>query len=145
MRTTVIIYVRSERAGQRVMESLTNFITTELKLKVNSEKSAVGKPQQRKFLGFSFTGGAKPKRRIAPKARQRFRAKVRAITRRKKGRSMKQRIEKLTPYLRGWRGYFGFCETPSVLEELDSWVRRRLRCAYWVEWKTGRRRFCALF
>jgi RNA-directed DNA polymerase len=138
------IYVRSERAGQRVMESITNFITTELKLKVNSEKSAVGKPQARKFLGFSFTGGTKPKRRIAPKARQRFKDKVREITRGKKGQSMQQRIEVLTQYLRGWRGYFGFCETPSVLEDLDSWVRRRLRCAYWIGWKTGRRRFDAL-
>jgi len=79
------IYVRSERAGQRVMESISNFIVIELKLKVNSEKSAVAKPQERKFLGFSFTGGAKPKRRIAPKARQRFREKVREMTRRKKG------------------------------------------------------------
>src|SRR5271156_4311215 len=84
------IYVRSERAGQRVMESVTNFISTQLKLKVNSEKSAVAKPQARKFLGFSFTGGTKPKRRIAPKARQRFRDKVRGITRRNKGQSMKQ-------------------------------------------------------
>src|ERR1700691_1384139 len=138
------IYVHSERAGQRVMESVTHFIETQLKLKVNREKSAVAKPQARKFLGFSFTGGTKPKRRIAPKARQRFRDKVRRITRRKKGQSMQRRIEELTQYLRGWRGYFGFCETPSVLEQLDSWVRRRLRCAYWVEWKTGRRRFDAL-
>jgi RNA-directed DNA polymerase len=138
------IYVRSERAGQRVMESIKNFITTELKLKVNHEKSAVAKPQERKFLGFSFTGGAKPKRRIAPKARERFREKVREITRRKKGDSMKQRVEDLTQYLRGWRGYFGFCETPTVLQELDSWVRRRLRSCYWIQWKTGRRRFEAL-
>jgi RNA-directed DNA polymerase len=139
------VYVGSERAGQRVMESITGFITTKLKLKVNGEKSAVAKPQQRKFLGFSFTGGAKPKRRIAPQARQRFQDKVRGITRRKKGQSMQQRIEELTQYLRGWRGYFGFCETPTVFAELDSWVRRRLRCAYWIEWKTGRRRFDALF
>src|ERR1700735_5109363 len=107
------IYVHSERAGQRVMESVTHFIETQRKLKVNREKSAVEKPQARKFLGFSFTGGTKPKRRIAPKARQRFRDKVRGITRRKKGRSLKQRIEELTQYLRGWRGYFGFCEHPS--------------------------------
>jgi RNA-directed DNA polymerase len=139
------IYVRSERAGQRVMESISNFIVMELKLKVNSEKSAVAKPQERKFLGFSFTGGAKPKRRIAPKARQRFREKVREMTRRKKGDSMKQRVEELRQYLRGWRGYFGYCETPTVLQELDSWVRRRLRCCYWIQWKTGRRRYDALF
>jgi RNA-directed DNA polymerase len=138
------IYVRSERAGQRVMESITDFITTKLKLKVNSGKSAVAKPQERKFLGFSFTGGTKPKRRIAPKARQRFQDKVREITRRKKGASWEQRIEALRRYLRGWRAYFGFCQTPTVLSELDSWVRRRLRCAYWIQWKTGRRRFDAL-
>jgi RNA-directed DNA polymerase len=138
------IYVGSERAGQRVMESITNFIETELKLKVNNEKSAVAKPQERKFLGFSFTGGAKPKRRIAPKAKQRFRKKVREITRRKKGDSMKQRVEELRQYLRGWRGYFGFCETPTVLKELDSWVRRRLRSCYWIQWKTRRRRFDGL-
>src|SRR6266568_364370 len=138
------IYVRSERAGQRVMESITRFITQKLKLKVNNEKSAVAKPQERKFLGFSFTGGAKPKRRIAPKAKQRFRKKVREITRRKKGDSMKQRVEELRQYLRGWRGYFGFCETPTVLQELDSWVRRRLRCCYWIQWKTRRRRYDGL-
>src|SRR5262249_30062853 len=103
------IYVGSERAGQRVMESITGFITTKLKLKVNSKKSAVAKPQERKFLGFSFTSGAKPKRRIAPKARERFRDKVREITRRRKGDSMQQRVERLRQYLRGWRGYFGFC------------------------------------
>jgi hypothetical protein len=138
------ISVRSERAGQRVMESITDFITTKLKLKVNSAKSAVAKPQERKFLGFSFTGGTKPKRRIAPKARQRFQDKVREITRRKKGASWEQRTEALRRYLRGWRAYFGFCQTRTVLSELDSWVRRRLRCAYWIQWKTGRRRFDAL-
>jgi RNA-directed DNA polymerase len=135
------IYVRSERAGQRVMESVTRFITTKLKLKVNSEKSAVARPQERKFLGFSFTGHAEPKRRIAPKAVKRFKQRVREITRRRTGNSMGQRSEELTRYLTGWRGYFGFCQTPSVLAELDSWVRRRLRCLYWIQWKTGRRRF----
>jgi RNA-directed DNA polymerase len=135
------IYVRSLRAGQRVMESVTRFITERLKLKVNSEKSAVAKPQQRKFLGFSLTGGAQPKRRIAPKAKRRFQDRVREITRRKRGVSIQKRIEELTGYLRGWRGYFGHCETPSVLQELDSWVRRRLRCTFWIQWKTGRQRF----
>ena len=135
------IYVRSLRAGQRVMESVTQFITQRLKLKVNSEKSAVARPQERKFLGFSFTGQAEPKRRIAPKAVKRFRARVREITRRRKGASMGTRIEELRRYLTGWRGYFGFCQTPSVLAVLDSWVRRRLRCIFWIQWKTGRRRF----
>jgi RNA-directed DNA polymerase len=135
------IYVRSLRAGQRVMESVTRFISQRLKLKVNSEKSAVARPQERKFLGFSFTGGAQPKRRLAPKAKRRFQDRVREITRRKRGVGIQKRVEELTRFLRGWRGYFGYCETPSVLQELDSWVRRRLRCAFWIQWKTGRKRF----
>ena len=135
------IYVCTERAGQRVMESVTRFITEKLKLKVNGEKSAVAKPQERKFLGFSFTGQAEPKRRIAPKAVKRFKERVREITRRRKGNSMGKRIEDRKRYLTGWRGYFGFCQTPSVLTALDSWVRRRLRCIFWIQWKTGRKRF----
>jgi RNA-directed DNA polymerase len=135
------IYVRSLRAGQRVMESITQFISTRLKLKVNREKSAVALPQERKFLGFSFTGEAEPRRRIAPKAVKRFKERVREITRRRKGDSAGKRIEELRRYLLGWRGYYGFCQTPSVLEALDSWVRRRLRCIFWIQWKTGRRRF----
>jgi len=135
------IYVRTERAGQRVMESVTRFITEKLKLQVNGKKSAVAKPQERKFLGFSFTGQAEPKRRIAPKAVKRFKERVREITQRRKGNSMGKRIEELKRYLTGWRGYFGFCQTPSVLAELDSWVRRRLRCIFWIQWKTRRRRF----
>jgi RNA-directed DNA polymerase len=135
------IYVRSLRAGQRVMESITQFITQRLKLKVNSDKSAVARPQERKFLGFSFTGEAEPRRRIAPKAVQRFRGRVREITRRRKGDSVGKRVAELKRYLTGWRGYFGFCQTPSVLVALDSWVRRRLRCLFWIQWKTGRRRF----
>jgi RNA-directed DNA polymerase len=135
------VYVRSQRAGERVMESITRFITGRLKLKVNSEKSAVARPQERKFLGFSFTGHAEPKRRIAPKAVKRFKERVREITRRKKGKGIGERLEELKRYLTGWRGYFGFCQTPTVLEALDSWVRRRIRCIFWIQWKTGRRRF----
>jgi RNA-directed DNA polymerase len=138
------IYVRSERAGQRVMESVKRFITSKLKLQVNESKSAVAKPQQRKFLGFSFTNGRELKRKIAPRAIVRFKERVREITLRAKGRSMKQTIEELAQYVRGWRGYFGFCETPSVLQGLDSWVRRRVRCAFWQQWKTGRKRFAEL-
>src|SRR5712691_3460753 len=138
------IYVRSERAGQRVMESVKRFITEKLKLKVNESKSLVAKPQERKFLGFSFTGGKEPKRKIAPKAIDRFKERIREITHKGRGQSMKQVMEELAPYLRGWRGYFGFCETPSVLQRLDSWVRRRVRCAFWRQWKTGRKRFAEL-
>jgi RNA-directed DNA polymerase len=138
------IYVRSERAGQRVMESVTQFITQKLKLKVNETKSAVARPQERKFLGFSFTAGPEVKRVIAPKALDRFKRRVRGITCRAKGVSMRTTIEELAPYMRGWRGYFGFCETPEVLIGLTRWVRMRLRAAMWRQWKTPRRRRAAL-
>jgi RNA-directed DNA polymerase len=138
------IYVRSERAGQRVMESVTQFITKELKLKVNETKSAVARPQERKFLGFSFTAGPEVKRVIAPKALDRFKQRIREITRRAKGVSMQTTIEELAPFMRGWRSYFGFCETPEVLVSLTRWVRLRLRAAMWRQWKTPRRRREAL-
>jgi RNA-directed DNA polymerase len=138
------LYVRSERAGQRMMESVTQFITQKLKLKVNETKSAVARPQERKFLGFSFTTGPEVKRVIAPKALDRFKRRIREITRRAKGVSMKTTIEELAPYMRGWRGYFGFCETPEVLIGLTRWVRLRLRAAMWRQWKTPRRRRAAL-
>src|SRR5512133_2324860 len=138
------IYVRSERAGQRVMESITRFITQKLKLKVNETKSALARPQERKFLGFSFTAGPEVKRVIAPKALDRFKLRIREITRRAKGVSMETTIEELAPYMRGWRSYFGFCETPEVLVALTRWVRLRLRAAMWRQWKTPRRRRAAL-
>jgi len=138
------IYVRSERAGQRVMESVTRFITQKLKLKVNEAKSAVARPQERKFLGFSFTAGPEVKRAIAPKALDRFKQRIREITRRAKGVSMETTMEELAPYLRGWRSYFGFCETPAVLVALTRWIRLRLRAALWRQWKTPRRRRAAL-
>jgi len=138
------VYVRSERAGQRVMESITRFITGKLKLKVNEAKSAVARPQQRKFLGFSFTDGPEPKRIIAPQALARFKRRIREITRRTKGVSIETTIEELAPYMRGWRSYYGFCETPEVLVSLTRWIRLRLRAALWRQWKTPRRRRAAL-
>src|SRR5215467_6162700 len=138
------IYVRSERAGQRVMESISRFITQKLKLKVNEAKSAVARPQERKFLGFSFTAGPEVKRVIAPKALDRFRQRIREVTRRAKSVSIETTMEELAPYMRGWRGYFGFCETPEKLVALTRWVRLRLRAALWRQWKTPRRRRAAL-
>jgi RNA-directed DNA polymerase len=138
------VYVRSRRAGERVMESLKRFITTKLKLKVNEQKSAVARPWERKFLGFSFTWNREPKRRIAPKAVLRFKEKVRELTRRTRGVSMERMAEELTCYLRGWIGYFGKCETPSVLEGLEEWTRRRLRSVIWKQWKRGSVRFAEL-
>jgi RNA-directed DNA polymerase len=138
------IYVRSERAGRRVMESITRFIPQRLKLKVNETKSAVARPQERKLLGFSFQAGREVKRVIAPKALDRFKRRIREITRRAKGVSIETTIEELVPYLRGWRSYFGFCETPEVLIGLSRWLRLRLRSALWRQWKTPRRRRAAL-
>jgi len=135
------IYVRSVRAGQRVMESITRFISQKLKLKVNREKSAVARPQERKFLGFSLTRNRKPKRRIAPKAKVRFKQRVRELTWRTRGVSLEEMVRELASYLRGWRSYFGFCQTPWVLVHLDAWIRRRLRSVLWAQWKqVGRRR-----
>ena len=138
------LYVRSERAGQRVMESISRFITQKLKLKVNETKSAVARPQQRKFLGFSFTAGPEVKRVIAPKALSQFRQRIRDITRRAKSVSIETTMGGLAPFMRGWRGYFGFCQTPEVLDYLTRWVRLRLRAALWRQWKTPRRRRAAL-
>src|SRR5262250_674731 len=135
------IYVGSERAGQRVMQSVTRFITHRLKLKVNQAKSAVARPGQRKFLGFSFTGEREPRRRIAPKAIARFKERIREQTRRTRGISLRQMVKEIVPYLRGWLGYFGDCQTPSVLRDLEKWVRRRLRSVVWKQWKRGRTRF----
>ena len=114
----------------------TRFITQKLKLKVNETKSAVARPQERKFLGFSFTAG--------PDILERFKQRIREITRGAKGVSMKTTMDELAPYMRGWRGYFGFCETPEVLVALTRWVRLRLRAALWRQWKTPRRRRAAL-
>ena len=135
------IYVDSEGAGQRGMESITRFITHRLKLKVNQAKSAVARPGQRKFLGFSFTGEREPRRRIAPKALARFKEKIREQTRRTRGISLQQMVKELATYLRGWLGYFGACQTPSVLQRLEAWLRRRLRSVVWQQWKRGRTRF----
>ena len=138
------IYVQSERAGQRVMESIEHFISRKLKLKVNAAKSAVARPWERKFLGFTFTSNRQPKRRIAPKALIRFTRKVRELTRRTRGIGVQMMVEQLATCLRGRRGYFGFCQTPSVLANLDSRIRRRLRCFQWKQWKRGKRRFAEL-
>jgi len=133
-----------------VMESITQFITQKFKLKVNEAKdpkgtgSAMARPQERKFLGFSFTAGPVVKRVIAPKALDRLKQRTREITRRAKGVSSETTMEELAPYMRGWRSYFGFCETPEVLIGLTRWVRLRLRAVLWRQWKTPRRRRAAL-
>jgi RNA-directed DNA polymerase len=138
------IYVGSQKAGERVMAGVEKFLAKRLRLKVNNAKSAVAKPSVRKFLGFSFTSERLPRRRIAPQALARFKAKVRELTRRTRGRSLAQIVKELSIYLIGWRGYFGFCQTPSVLRALNEWTRRRLRAVAWKQWKRGRTRFAEL-
>src|SRR5215510_12080981 len=139
------IYLRSQRAGERVMRSISQFITRKLKLKVNEEKSAVARPGQRKFLSFSFLKSETVKRRIAAKAITRFKQRVRELTRRTRGVSIETMVAQLSRYLTGWRGYFGFCQTPWVLRSLERWLRRRLRAVVWKQWKYGRVRFAELY
>ncbi|VEF49344.1 transposase [Bacillus freudenreichii] len=129
------IYVNTQKAGSRVMASLTSFIEGKLKLKVNQGKSAVDRPWKRKFLGFSFTSGKEPKVRIAKESIKRMKQKIRDITSRKKPYPMEYRIEKLNQYLMGWCGYFALADTPSIFIRLDSWIKRRLRMCRWKEWK----------
>ncbi|WP_268995521.1 group II intron maturase-specific domain-containing protein, partial [Microvirga roseola] len=136
------IYVCTHRAGERVMASITRFLGRRLKLRVNKAKSAVAHPHQRKFLGFSFFYRKEPQRRVAPQAL--FKQRVRELTRRSCGRSLAQIVPELSRYLIGWRGYFGFCETPLTLRDLDAWVRRRLRAIAWAQWKYGPNRFAEL-
>lgn len=138
------IYVRSERAGQRVMENISQFITRTLKLKVNPSKSKVDRPWRCKFLGFRITVGKQTKRSIAPSSLSRFKERVRKLTCYRRGVTIEQMIENLNRYLIGWRGYFGYCQSPSVLQVLDGWIRRRLRCVYWRRWKRGKKRFAEL-
>jgi len=136
------IYVRSPRAGERVMTSMSDFIQRKLRLKVNALKSAVDRPGKRKFLGFSFTANAR--RRIAPKAIERYKDRIRELTRRTRGVSIETMAEPLAVYLRGWNCYFGRCDTPSVLEKLEQWTRRRLRLVVWKHWKRSSVRFAEL-
>lgn len=134
------IYVRSRRAGERVMASVGRFLTSKLRLKVNEKKSAVARPEERQLLGFSLANDGS-ERRIAPKALDRFKTRTRDLTRRTKGVSLAKLIEELAPYLIGWRGYFRFCQTPRVLANLDAWIRRRLRSYLWRQWQNGGKRF----
>jgi RNA-directed DNA polymerase len=134
------IYVRSRSAGERVMRGIRVFLEKVLHLQVNQAKSAVARPWERKFLGFSFTAGRDSRVRIALESRRRLASRVRELQHTGRGQSLSHLIEDLNPLLRGWIGYFRIAETPSVLKELDSWVRRRLRCVLWRQWKRPRTR-----
>ena len=140
-----VIYVRSKRAGERVKESVERFVTRRLRLKVNAEKSAVGRPWDCKFLGFCFTNSrTNPLVRVHWKTIKRFRLRVRELTCRTRGRSLPQVIAELNRYLRGWWQYFGLSESANRLRPLAHWVRRRLRALVWKQWKNRRTRVQAL-
>ena len=131
-----VIYVKSKRAGDRVKESITRFISRKLKLKVNETKSSVIQPGYSKYLGFGFTHHkTAPKIRIHSKSLQRFRRRVRELTQRTRGRSVESIIWELNEYIRGWWGYFSICETPTALRTLNAWILRRLRAYIWKQWK----------
>jgi RNA-directed DNA polymerase len=135
------IYVRSQRAGQRVMTKVTLFLTRRRKLKVKEAKSAVARPGERKFLGFRSSNNKEPKRRIAPKALLRCKQKIRELTRRTQGISLKQMTKELAAYFRGWKSHFGYGQTPSLLQPLDKWIGQRLRSMIWKQWKRGSTRY----
>ncbi len=134
------IYVRSRRAGERVLASLTRFLDRRLKLTVNDAKSAVGRPWKRTFLGYSMTSHMKPRLKVAVSSVARFKANLRALFRRGRGRSMARVIEEAMPVLRGWITYFRLAETKGVFEDLDGWFRRKLRAILWRQWNRPRTR-----
>ena len=138
------IYVKSQAAGERVMASITRFLADTLKLTVNVAKSAVARPWERKFLGYSMTWHKVPKLRIAPTSLKRLEDKIREVLQGARGRSLAHTIQELNPVLRGWAAYFKLTETKRALEELDGWIRRKLRCILWRQWKRVYTRACNL-
>jgi RNA-directed DNA polymerase len=130
------IYVQSQSAGERVMKSITIFLDQRLRLKVNVEKSAVARPWERKFLGYSLTSNREPRLKVAKESVKRLKGKLREIFRRGRGRKLGKLIaDELTPLLRGWTNYFRLAEVKGIFEELDSWIRRKLRCLIWRRWR----------
>lgn len=131
------IYIRSKTAGERVMVSVTRYLEKRLRLNVNAAKSAVDRPWNRRFLGFTFTRRRDNRRKVSDKALRSFKTRTREITRRTRGRTLARIIEELRAYILGWKAYFGFAEVPSPLKDLDKWVRRRLRSYVWKQWGRG--------
>jgi RNA-directed DNA polymerase len=141
------VYVQSEAAGERVMASLERFLAKRLRLRVNRDKSAVARPWRRKFLGYSVTWHRKPKLKVAPKSVKRLKGKLRQMLRRGRGRNLDRVIRDLGPVIRGWVAYYRLSEVKGSFEALDKWLRRKLRCIQWRQWKrprTRRKRLIAL-
>lgn len=134
------VYVQSRAAGERVLTSLERFLAKRLRLRVNRDKSAVARPWQRKFLGYTVTSHRQPKLRVAPQSIHRLKTRLRLRLRVGRGRSLSRTVADLTPLLRGWVGYFRMAEVKTSFEELDAWLRRRCRCILWRQWKRPRTR-----
>jgi RNA-directed DNA polymerase len=134
------VYVKSTKAGERVMASITRFLERQLRLKVNREKSAVGRPWIRKFLGYSMTWHKKPRLKVAPASVQRLKSRIQELLRKGRGQSVRRVIMDLQPLLSGWIQYFKYAEVKATFEQLDEWLRRKLRCILWRQWKTPRTR-----
>ncbi|MBM3271583.1 MAG: group II intron reverse transcriptase/maturase [Candidatus Sericytochromatia bacterium] len=132
------VYVKSKAAGDRVMASLERFLAKRLRLKVNRDKSAVARPWQRKFLGYTVTVNRQPKLKVAPQSVKRLKAKLRPRLREARGKSLKASIEDIRPLLKGWMAYFRLAQVKGTFEELDQWIRRRLRSVMWRQWKRPR-------
>jgi RNA-directed DNA polymerase len=135
------VYVQSEAAGERVMASLERFLEKRLRLKVNREKSAVARPWKRKFLGYSVTSHHKTKLRVAPTSIKRLKGNLCAILRRGRGRNLANAMRELGPIIRGWTAYFQWSDVKGSFEDLDKWLRHKLRCIVWRQWKRPRTRF----
>ena len=131
----VNIYVGSKRAGERLLASIEKFLTNKLRLKVNQDKSAVDRPWKRSFLGYTFTWHKKPRLKVAPSSVARLKANLKGAFRRGRGRNLGKFVEELQPVLRGWINYFRLAEVKGVFEQLDGWIRRKLRCIIWRQWK----------
>jgi RNA-directed DNA polymerase len=129
------VYVKSPAAGQRVLGSLTRFLTDRLRLRVNREKSAVDRPWNRKFLGYTVTTHRQPKLRVSPPSVARLKDKLRPLLRAGRGQRLSDLCVKLAPIIRGWAAYYRLAEVKAAFEELDQWLRRKLRCLLWRQWK----------
>ncbi len=129
------IYVRSKRSGERVLESVERFLKDRLRLTVNRQKSAVDRPWSRKFLGYTFTTHFQPKLKVAPQSVARFKSRLRELLRPGRGRSLRAVLAELRPKLVGWAAYFRKSEVRIAFEELDQWIRRKLRAILWRQWK----------
>ena len=135
------VYMQSQAAGERVMASLESFLSKRLRLKVNREKSAVARPQERKFLGYSFNHRRIRELTVAPQSTQRLKLKLKQLFRRGRGMKLTDTIERINRVTRGWVAYFRLCDVPSCFERLDGWLRRHLRAIQWRQWKTPRTRY----